>query len=65
MGKVMRYLKGWVLTEIRLTCVEGPVELPLLLRRLSVCPWDLNGRFYGSIICQMSVSREVQLELAC
>lgn len=64
-GKVMRYLKGWVITEIHLTCIQGPVELPLLLRRLGVWPWDLNGRFYRSIICQMSVSREFQLELAC
>lgn len=36
MSKITQYLKGWVITEIHLTDVGGPVELSLLLRRLSV-----------------------------
>lgn len=64
MGKVMQCPKAWVKTEINLACVEGLVEVSLLLRRVSVWPWDLNGKFYTSIICQMSVSREFQSELA-
>lgn len=64
MGKVMQYLKEWMIGEIHLACVEGPVELPLLLRRLSVWPWDINGRFSRTIICQMSCEQGIPIR-AC
>lgn len=64
MSKVVQYWRGWVITQIHLTYVGGPVELLLLLRRLNVWALDLNGRFYRSLICQVSVSREFPFELA-
>lgn len=64
MGEVMQYLKEWMVREIHLACVEGSVELPLLLRRLSVWPWDLNGRLSGTIVCQMSCEQGIPIR-AC
>lgn len=63
-SKVTQHLKRRVIAEVQLIHVKGPVELSLLLRSLSVWPLDLNWRFDTSIICQVSVSREFQREVA-